>query len=82
MESAGFAGGPLKEMVYENTYIIGPDGYGQNTRFQRHKVQEILRSLLKERIDKQQYDPRQAAQTAKHIAEDLREKVKVLGYDR
>lgn len=82
MDSAAAFGGPLKDIVYENTYIVGPDGYGQHARLQRHKLQEILRSLLKERMEGQQYDPRQAAQTAKHIAEDLREKVKALGYER
>jgi hypothetical protein len=80
MDSSPFT--QLKEIVYENTYITSPDGYGTGARFQRHKVQEILRALLKERMDKQTYDPRQAAQTAKHIAEYLREKVKALGCDR
>lgn len=83
MEAASTTfGGSMKETVYENTYIVGPDGYGQNARFQRHVVQEIVRNLLRERMDKQQYDPRQAAQISKRLAEDLREKVKGLGYDR
>ncbi len=81
MDDSPFGGG-MKEIIYENTYITEPEGYGENARFQRHKVQEILKVVLKDRMDKQQYDPRQAAQTAKHIAEDLREKVKALGYDR
>jgi hypothetical protein len=33
-------------------------------------------------MEKQQYDPVKAAQISKHIAEDLREKVKALGYER
>ena len=75
-------GGPLKEVVYENTFITEPEGYGPGAKFQRHKVQEILATVLKERIQKQKYDPIKAAQISKHIAEDLREKVKALGYDR
>lgn len=75
-------GGPLKEVVYENTYITGPEGYGPGAKFQRHKVQEVLKQVLKERIYDQQYDPVKAAQISKHLAEDIREKVKLLGYDR
>ncbi|WIA09317.1 hypothetical protein OEZ85_008724 [Tetradesmus obliquus] len=75
-------GGPMKEIVYENTYITDPAGYGEGAKFQRGKVQDILRAVLKERMEKQQYDPVKAAQISKHIAEDLREKVKALGYER
>jgi hypothetical protein len=81
MEDSPF-GGPLKEVIYENTYITSPDGYGSNAKFQRHEVQKLLRTVLKERMDQQKYDPVKAAQVSKHIAEDLREKVKALGYDR
>ena len=77
------AGPPLvKEVLYENTYITNPSGYGEGAKFQRHKVQAILKAVLRERMEKQQYDPVKAAQISKHIAEDLREKVKALGYDR
>lgn len=80
--SAYAPGPPAKEVVYENTYITEPTGYGEGAKFQRHKVQAILKSVLKERMEKQQYDPVKAAQISKHIAEDLREKAKALGYDR
>jgi hypothetical protein len=79
--SAYSPGPPVKEVVYENTYITNPTGYGEGAKFQRHKVQAILKAVLKERMEKQQYDPVKAAQISKHIAEDLREKVKALGYD-
>ncbi len=80
--SAYSPGPPVKEVVYEKTYITNPSGYGEGAKFQRHKVQAILKAVLKERMEKQQYDPVKAAQISKHIAEDLREKVKALGYDR
>ncbi|KAF8073065.1 NUDT1 [Scenedesmus sp. PABB004] len=75
-------GAPPREVVYENTYITGPAGYGEGAKFARHRVQAVLKAVLKERMDKQQYDPVKAAQTTKHLAEDLREKVKALGYER
>lgn len=73
---------PAREVLYENTYITHPVGYGKGAKFQRDKVQAILKSVLRERMEKQQYDPVKAAQISKHIAEDLREKVKALGYGR
>jgi hypothetical protein len=79
---SAYSPGPAKDVIYENTYITSPSGYGEGSKFQRHKVQAILKSVLKERMEKQQYDPVKAAQISKHIAEDLREKVKALGYDR
>ncbi|KAI8477381.1 MAG: flagellar outer dynein arm light chain 2 [Monoraphidium minutum] len=76
-------GGPLKDMiVYENTYITDPTGYGPRAQFRLGEVQSILRAVLRERMDKQQYDPVKAAHISKHIAEDLREKVKALGCER
>ena len=81
MEDAPLTSG-LKEIVYENTYITEPSGYGEGARFQRHKVQAVLKQVLKEKMDNQSYDPVKGAQITKQLADDLREKVKVLGYDR
>lgn len=81
MDDSLFGGG-LKEVIYENTYITGPEGYEPNAKFQSHKVHAVLNQILKERMEGQKYDPVKGAQTAKQLAEDLREKVKALGYDR
>ena len=68
----------IPRAVWENTYITEPgDG-----RFQRHKVQAVLKQVLHERMEKQKYDPVKGAQIAKQLADDLREKVKLLGYER
>eukprot|EP00798_Chlamydomonas_sp_ICE-L_P021090 gene21090-27977_t len=82
MEVAPAFGTAMKELIYENTYITEPEGYDDETRFQRHKVQAVLKQVLKERMEKQKYDPVKGAQIAKQLADDLREKVKGLGYDR
>jgi len=71
----------IKEIV-ENTFITGPEGYGEGEKFQRHKVQEVLKTVLKEKMETQKYDPVKGAQIAKQLADDLREKVKLLGYNR
>jgi hypothetical protein len=81
MDDASFSSG-LKELVYENTYITGPEGYGDGARFQRHKVQTMLKQVLKDKMEKQKYDPVKGAQIAKQLADDLRERVKMLGYER
>lgn len=81
MDDSPFGGG-LKEVVYENTYITGPEGYEPNAKFQHHKVLQVVRDLLKERMEGQKYDPVKGAQTAKQLADDLREKIKALGYER
>jgi hypothetical protein len=80
--AAGMPGAPVREVVYENTFITAPSGYGPGAKFQQHKVQAILRGVLKERMEGQAYDAVKAAQISKHIAEDLRERVKALGYER
>ncbi|KAK9828847.1 hypothetical protein WJX72_002390 [[Myrmecia] bisecta] len=74
--------GPPKQVVYENTFITEPEGYGEHMVFKRHKVQEVLKQVLKERMEGQQYDPVKGAQHAKQLADDVREKVKALGYER
>lgn len=80
-DSAPYSAG-IKELVYENTFITGPEGYGEGAKFQRHKVQEVLKKVLKDKMETQKYDPVKGAQIAKQLADDLREKVKMLGYNR
>jgi hypothetical protein len=81
MEDLAYAG-QMKEIVYENTYITDPAGYGPTARFRSGEARAVLRAVLRERVEKQQYDPVKAAHITKHIAEDLREKIKALGCER
>lgn len=76
------AGGGAREIVYENNYITEPRGFGSKASFRAHEVRALLRVVLRERIEGQAYDPVKAAHITKHIAEDLREKVKALGCER
>lgn len=79
---ANFSTAGIKEIVYENTYITDVNQYGSNAKFERGKVQAVLKDVLENRIAKQRYDPVKGAQISKQLADDLREKVKALGYDR
>jgi hypothetical protein len=75
MEDIGF-GGPMRQVHYENTYITAPEGYGPNTKFERHKVYEVLVQMLKTHLEGQQYDPVKSSQISKMLADDLRESVR------
>jgi tctex1 domain-containing protein 2 len=68
-------GGQLRQVVYENTYITSPEGYGPGTKFERHRVQEVLKEMLGTHLKGQQYDPVKSSQISKMLADDLREKV-------
>lgn len=75
MEELGF-GGPLRQVSYENTYITSPEEYGPQTKFERHKVYEVLVQMLKAHLEGQQYDPVKSSQISKMLADDLREAVR------
>lgn len=75
MEELGF-GGPLRQVSYENTYITTPEEYGPQTKFERHKVYEVLVQMLKAHLEGQQYDPVKSSQISKMLADDLREAVR------
>lgn len=59
---------------------IAPSWLGTQTLTSR--ARQVVRQMLKERMEGQKYDPVKGAQTAKQLADDMREKVKALGYDR
>ncbi|KAK9840923.1 hypothetical protein WJX81_000680 [Elliptochloris bilobata] len=73
---------PQKQTLYENTYITGPSGYGESYVFKRRKVQDVIRQALQERMEGGRYDPVKGAQQAKQLADDVRERVKALGFER
>ena len=74
MEELGY-GGPLRQVSYENTYISEPEGYGPGTKFERHRVHEVLETELKSRLKGKDYDPVKSSQISKMLADELREKV-------
>lgn len=54
----------------------------QEARFQQHKVQRVVHALLAERLSGLAYDPVRGSQLAKQLADDVRERVKQLGFER
>ena len=74
MEELGY-GGALRQVSYENTYISEPEGYGPGTKFERHRVHEVLETELKARLEGKDYDPVKSSQISKMLADELREKV-------
>ena len=76
MDDLGYSGA-LRQITYDNTYISEPEGYGPGTKFERHKVHDVLEDMLKGRLEGQQYDPVKSSQISKQLADDLREKVRL-----
>lgn len=76
MDDMSFGGPALRQVQYENSYITAPEGYGPNTKFERHKVYEVLVQMLKQHLEGQQYDPVKSSQISKMLADDLRETVR------
>ncbi|XRB07064.1 flagellar outer arm dynein light chain [Pycnococcus provasolii] len=74
--------GPPKEIIYENTYITGPEGYGAGQKFRCAPVRDIVTNALKERLTGYAYDPIKTAQVAKELSDGIKEQVKGLGFNR
>ncbi|GAQ87714.1 hypothetical protein KFL_003720050 [Klebsormidium nitens] len=74
--------GPPKELVYENTYITSPEGYGKDQVFQSSKVRSVIKEVLQSMLAQLEYDPLKAAQTAKELSDQVKDRVKELGYAR
>ncbi|GAB4823417.1 hypothetical protein N2152v2_010463 [Parachlorella kessleri] len=74
-------GAPLKQIIYENTYRL-PEEYGHDAKFNTYPIQQIMKTMLAERLKGLSYDPVKASQLVKQLADDIREKVKGLGYER
>lgn len=80
MDDLGYTG-TLRQVTYDNTYISEPEGYGPGTKFERHKVHDVLQDMLRARLEGQQYDPVKSSQISKQLADDLREKVRIRARD-
>ena len=66
------------ELDYENTYIMTPEGYGPNQRFESAKVKLVIEDILKEALDNGlEYDPSKAGQKAKELCEQVKEQAEV-----
>lgn len=61
----------------EPTYRMEP-----YKKFDPQKVEEIIKSVVREKLDGYKYNPKLCAVMSKMISEDVREKVKSLQYDR
>lgn len=66
----------------DNTYHLTAADHNPDFVFKASRVQEIIGSLLRERLTGQVYDPVSSTKTAKALASDIRERVKALGFAR
>ncbi|KAI3425839.1 hypothetical protein D9Q98_007813 [Chlorella vulgaris] len=68
-----------KLTIYENTYRTEPE---EDAEFRAQKVSALLKGMLKDRLQGQSYDPVRGSQMSKQLADDIRERVKAMGFDR
>eukprot|EP00275_Glaucocystis_incrassata_P001285 EC122443.1.p1 GENE.EC122443.1~~EC122443.1.p1 ORF type:complete len:130 (+),score=3.91 EC122443.1:150-539(+) len=68
---------PIK--ITENTYIIGPK---ETEKFQPSKVRRCVQDVLSKKLNSISYDSRTASDLSRQLSDDIREKVKGLGFKR
>ncbi|CAG9467016.1 unnamed protein product [Pedinophyceae sp. YPF-701] len=73
---------PEKQIMFENTYILEPEGYGEGQKFLRHEVLAILQDVIDSNVKGQVYDARKAPNFSKMLADTVLARVKDLGYTR
>ncbi|CAH1775958.1 unnamed protein product [Owenia fusiformis] len=66
-----------KKVQFENTYRMEPE-----TRFKIETVQEIIREVLQENLKDKMYDPIDCSLLCKDLAQEIKVKVKALGFAR
>merc|ERR1711988_659935 len=71
-----------KQFLYENTYITGPEGYGEGTKFSSGIVRNVVRKIIEDRMEGATYDSTRASQIIKELSDMIKEKVKTMGYGR
>mmetsp|Transcript_40174 Transcript_40174/g.67352 ORF Transcript_40174/g.67352 Transcript_40174/m.67352 type:complete len:135 (-) Transcript_40174:358-762(-) len=71
-----------KHIQYENTYITGPEGYGEGQKFRSSTVQRCIEQIIREKMTGLQYDAQRASQIGKELSDMIKEKVKTMGFDR
>eukprot|EP00854_Cymbomonas_tetramitiformis_P020001 gene20001-23935_t len=71
-----------RQFLYENTYITGPDGYGEGTKFSSGIVRNVVRKIIEDRMEGAVYDSTRASQIIKELSDMIKEKVKTMGYNR
>ncbi|XP_077847257.1 dynein light chain Tctex-type protein 2B isoform X3 [Macaca mulatta] len=63
----------------ENTYILRPVF---QQRFRPSVVKDCIHAVLKEELANAQYSPEEMPQLTKHLSENIKDKLKEMGFDR
>ncbi|XP_075858762.1 dynein light chain Tctex-type protein 2B isoform X4 [Microcebus murinus] len=63
----------------ENTYILRPVF---QQRFRPSVVKECIHAVLKEELANAEYSPEETPQLTKHLSENIKDKLKEMGFDR
>jgi len=71
-----------KTQKYENTYITGPEGYGEGQKFSRGVVKNVIQKIINDKLTGMAYDNTKASQVGKELSDMIKEKVKTMGFPR
>ncbi|XP_054967005.1 dynein light chain Tctex-type protein 2B isoform X2 [Pan paniscus] len=63
----------------ENTYILRPVF---QQRFRPSVVKDCIHAVLKEELANAEYSPEEMPQLTKHLSENIKDKLKEMGFDR
>ncbi|XP_033093857.1 tctex1 domain-containing protein 2-like [Trachypithecus francoisi] len=63
----------------ENTYILRPVF---QQRFRPSVVKDCIHAVLKEELANVEYSPEEMPQLTKHLSENIKDKLKEMGFDR
>lgn len=65
------------KVLYENTYKLEPP-----RKFRSSEAKAVIERILKEHLEKEQYDASRSAYTAKLLSQIIKDEVKELNYER
>ena len=71
-----------KTQKYENTYITGPEGYGEGQKFSRGVVKNVIQKIINDKLTGMAYDNTKASQVGNELSDMIKEKVKTMGFPR
>jgi len=72
-------GAPIKVIKYENTYRMAPE---QDQRFKQKAVTDLISECVDRNLKGKEYEPIEAAQLAKQMSDEIKERAKDATYNR
>ncbi|KAL6773940.1 DLT2 [Auxenochlorella protothecoides x Auxenochlorella symbiontica] len=82
MSGMSSVGEPSRRIIYENTYIVGPDGHGPGSKFEPDRLQREVENLLQATCQSASYSPPEQSKLAQELVAAVRDMCVALGHSR